>query len=207
MNNRLLCRFIIIFLAEVCLSFSSLNGQLSLIIYTDFINPKSTYDSLRKDIMLTGLADSLAIIGMPIMVPTIDIKIDSIKATQLGISPNDIYNKINESTSEINSLIEIQNMYIKNKSDQMIPIANIVSLYSSLDYYMPEIFKPSPDTFCYLGIRAVKIELYCQKKNKKKLGEYIRDHIDDYADGFNYIYYKIKYEIVRNKKYNSETEH
>jgi hypothetical protein len=187
MNNRLLRHFILIFLAEIFLSGSSLNGQLNLIIYTDFINPKSTYDSLRKDIMLTGLADSITITGMPIMVPAIYIQIDTTKANLLGIAPDDIYDKIEKSDKDNNFINELQKMYIKNKSGQMIPIANIISIHYSLDYYMPEVFKPSPDTFCYQGIRAVKVELYCQKRNEKKLGEYIKGHIDDYADGFNYI--------------------
>jgi len=207
MIRRLARYFIIILLTEVYFSCASLNGQLSLIIYTDFMNPKSTYDSLRKDIMFTGLVDSIIIIGIPIVIPVFSIQIDSLKTNQFGISYDDIYDKIKESAIVSNSFNELQNIYMKTKSDQKIPISAFVSFYTSQDYYKPEIFKPKPESFYYQGIKAVKIEFYYEKRNEKALNEYIKSNIDDYSDVINFNYDKIEYEIVKNKKYKHTTKH
>ncbi|TSE06345.1 MULTISPECIES: hypothetical protein [Aquimarina] len=168
---------------------------MDIIIYTDFLNPQQTYDQIRNNMMQTGLIDSLKIIGRPITVSSLDIQIDSVAVQQLEISVEDLENKIEAIYTSKISPSDVMHQSINNNSGKKIPISAFSKIMIKPINYEPKIFIPLPEVYYHEDKKAVKIECYHKKKNRKKLLEFIQKTMPKYADEFSLL--KIDFEIIQ----------
>ncbi len=159
---------------------SCANGQktetLEIIIYNKFVDPQKEFDALIEDFMATRLVDSLKILGRPIKTPSIKFEIDTLRATQLGISLNLAEENL-KNIYQLKNTDEILNQSIVNESGQKIPISLFCKIYMKWEYYKPKIFIPNPEIYNYKDRSVVKIEFYLKNNNKKRLIEFINSYI------------------------------
>ncbi|MER3375442.1 MAG: hypothetical protein RIM83_12465 [Allomuricauda sp.] len=168
---------------------------MDLIIYTDFLNPKQRYDSIINDFMQSKFVDSVKIIGMPITEPSLNIQIDTEAVRRNKISLDTLNKHIEDIVgNELKSLDELLNHFVINKSGHKIPLRTLAKAYHKAEYYKPKIFLPKPDSFHYQNTRAIKMELYTSKKDKKDLIELIMTVIPDNSNNFNTEQWK--FEII-----------
>jgi hypothetical protein len=184
--------FIILILLLVSDYTNAQSDTVNLIVYTYFVNPQATYDSICKDFTQSGLVDSLKIIGRPILVPAIVFKIDTLRVKMCGISMAELQGKIKR-IDKLKPLKELEKqLVIADASGRQIRFETFTSICFQAEYYRPEIYLPKPESFKYHGIIAVKIEFYCKNANKKKLVELIKSNIHRYSD-----FEIVKFEIIQ----------
>jgi hypothetical protein len=108
------------------------------------------------------------------------------------------YEKLQDRITAIDkskSINELEELFVINDYGQEVPIMAFAEIYVKPEYYEPEIFVPKLESYNYQGRRAVKIELYCKKKNEKELIDFIKKIIQTYSHNFMHDYWK--YEIVK----------
>lgn len=176
------CVFLILMISS-CVGSTKKVGNVDLIFYTYFTNPKETYDSLITDFTRSGLVDSIKIIGRPITVPSLDIQIDTAAAHRYGILLETLKEKI-DMLHQLASPDELSEQFVINKSGQKIPVPAFLEVYIKPEQYKPKIFIPKPEVYHYKDQRAVKMEIYCKRKNEKKLIEFIQSRVPDYSGEF-----------------------
>ena len=179
---RLIYYTFLIPLISACVGGAKMSN-IGLIFYTDFVNPQKTYDSLVNDFMLTGLADSIKIIGRPVTVSCLDIRIDTPVVKEYGISLEKLKDKV-ESINKLKTLDELSEQYVISESGQKIPFGAFSKIYVKPGYYKPGIFIPEPEVYYFNNRRVVKMELYCKRKNEKELIELIKNRIPDHSDKY-----------------------
>ncbi len=180
--NKLIYYILLIPLISACVCGTKMSN-IGLIFYMDFVNPQKTYDSLVNDYMLSGLTDSIKIIGCPIMVSSLDIQIDTQAVKEYGISFETLKDKVG-SINKLKTFYELSEQYVINESGQKIPFGAFSKIYVKPEYYKPGIFIPEPEVYYFNNRRAVKMELYCKRKNEKELIESIKSRIPDYSDKY-----------------------
>ncbi len=193
--NKLVCFIVIALLVFSCTT--PKQAVVNLIVYTDFVNPKSTYDSLVKDINQLELVDSIKIIGRPLSVSAIEIQIDTLRANKYGVSIEEIKNKtgiVNENRSQLS---ELMNSYILAKTGESIPVSAVATYYFVMKNYKPQIFIPRTEGYKHKDRRAVKVELYCKRNKEYEAIKFLTDSISNYSDVFGWEYQRIEYDIVK----------
>ncbi len=145
--------------------------QVSVIIYSDFFYPQKNYDSLITDFLESNMIDSVKAVGAPIKKHRWIFQIDSLVAFQYGLEIEELDKKIASIRGK--SIEEIHRATLVNKSGQTIPLSAVSRVYGKSYYYRPKVYLPEPSSFKYKDRKAVKIQLYTRKGNKKKLREFI----------------------------------
>ena len=179
--HQWLSLFLILFILPNLYS-QSKSDNISLIISTDFVNPRSTYDSIITNIIKTGFADSIKVFGRPLQESRLSIEIDTVRADLFKVPLELLYDKILRKTDSIKNIQEFNRLLIENRDGNKIPLSSFVSLVRTQDYYKPEIFIPEPEVFYYRGNRAVKIEIYPGRGYKDKLIKFIENNLQSHAD-------------------------
>jgi len=157
--------------------------NVTLIVYTDFIDPQKTYDTLINNFTQSGLVDSLKITGRPIFINTLRFDIDTLKVNHFGISIADVQDKISKTTKS-HANRELMEEFIKTDGNENIPISSLVKVYSISDYYKPELFLPEPNVYYYNDKRCVKVQFYCQPRSKKRLTKFINSYLSNYSGSY-----------------------
>jgi len=154
---------------------------LNLIVYTEFENPQSTYDSIVDNVINQQLADSIRIIGCPLNSKLTEIQIDSLKLKEFGITEDMVWEKIAtaQNPDNINELMELK---ITRDQGQEIPINSFISFYYITTYYKPEIYITEPSIFFFKNRRAVKIQFYYKQGVRNQLIDFIQKNIDKFSN-------------------------
>lgn len=175
-----------------CITLAAQPG-LKLVIYDDFVDPLETYETLIEKFNGTNLVDSIRIIGLPIYEPVLKFKIDSQVVELYDI----LYTTIEQALSKnYSSETELMNYMVINKSGNEIPLSAIGTLNATKENYKPDIFIPRPETYTHNGVKCVRIEFFCKKKDRQMLkletNKILTNHIDR-------SYHKIgvEYDFVR----------
>lgn len=175
MNPRIkfCCCSIIMVLLGSCATQNKMK-PINIVVYGNILNPQTTYDSIANSIKSSGLVDSVKIIGNPIRKPSLVFEIDTPAISRHHISYGAFDKKIKSLSSE-SAPNELRRASIINKFGQKIPLSEVSKIYSKWEYYLPQIFKPTPDPFYFRKRKAVKIELYGAKRNKKVITEFMTE--------------------------------
>ncbi|NJO87573.1 MAG: hypothetical protein HC831_00380 [Chloroflexia bacterium] len=172
-------------------------GIVNLIVFDDFVDPMKTYDSLVQDFKNSGLIDSVKIEGRPISVPVIKFKIDTFRVERYGVKLTEIDSLI-KNLSDLNfNPNDVAHLLVSGFNSEKIPMAAISEVILEKEYYKPDIFTPTPDCFKFQNECVVKVELFCTKKNMKKLIKFINENMQQYTTDFTNETWK--YEIIKNK--------
>ena len=151
---------------------------VNIIVHGNILNPQTTYDSIKTIIKSSGLVDSLKFIGHPIRKLLLVFKIDTLAINRHNISYEAFHEKA-KSLSYKSSSNELRRASIINKFGQKIPLNEVSRVYLKWEYYLPQIYKPKPDSFYFRSRKAVKIELYGDKKDKKKILELMEKNLSE----------------------------
>ncbi|SEL99736.1 hypothetical protein SAMN04487910_3852 [Aquimarina amphilecti] len=168
---------IFLLLIDSCSAYQK-KETLEIIVSNKFLNPQKEYDVLIDDFTATDLIDSLKIIGRPIKIPSLQYKIDTLRAVKLGIQ----LNVLEENFKKINQLKNIDDILrqnIINESGQKIPISSICKIYKTFEYYKPNVFIPKPEIYNYKNDTVVKIEFYLKNGNRKKLIKFSKKYLNN----------------------------
>jgi len=160
----------ILFFLTIFASCASRAGanKLGIIIYTDFLYPNERFENLIADLQNTGLLDSIKVIGWPVDEGVLEFEVDSSAAKYYGIAFETL-ERVIDSAESLPSAMQIDHLFVENESGKQVPLSVVAATYYKQVDYKPEIFLREPEVFYYENEEAVKIELFCNRKNKKKL--------------------------------------
>ncbi len=176
---------------------------VNIIVYGDFVEPMKTYDSLVQDFNKSELTDSIKIVGRPISVPAIKFKIDTLRVKKYGVEFKELDSLIKNISDTNFDINKSNSLLLSGHNGAKIPLSALSEVILQQEYYKPEIFIPTPACFSFKNECVAKVELFCRKKNMKKLITFIQENMQKYtADFANKTW---SYEIVKNKL-QSETE-
>ncbi len=191
--SKLFHSILLLFIISSC-SGTTPSRTVNIIIYTNFINPKKTYEALNNEFLKSNLIDSLKVIGLPIFVGSYEILLDTVAIEQHNISLENLEVRLQKLRDSISGNV-LSKQVITNESGKQIPLSAFAKIHLKSGYYKPEQFVPEPKVFYYQDKRAVKLELYCSKKNKKQLIEFIKNILPEYSKDF--IEPQWQFEIVK----------
>ncbi len=200
-------KVVILFLFSVLIGFCSSTNQqglVNIILYGNFVEPQKTYDSLIYDFTATELVDSIKITGKPLLVPVINFNIDTIRAEKYGMDVKKIQELTKNISYENFNENRLNNLFISNLDGKKIPITAVTEVVLNRQYYKPEMYQPVPECYKYNGECVAKIELFCQKKNVKKLAKFALENMKKYAAHF--AIENWRFEIIKNKVINPDEE-
>jgi hypothetical protein len=175
---------------------------VNIIVYEDFADPKKTYDSLVQDFNESELVDSIKIIGRPVSVPVVKFKFDTLRVERYGVDFKEIDSLVKTLSHKSFDIDKLNNMLVDGYDGVKIPISAISDIILEQEHYRPEIFLPTPECFKFKNECVVKVELFCKRKNMRKLINFIQENIPKYTTGFTNENWR--YEIVKGKLPNEE---
>lgn len=195
MVQKLLFYFILPFILNSCIT-TERSGLVNLIIYDDFINPKTSYDLIVDDFLNSGLIDSIKVEGRPIFTNSINFKIDTTLVSRYGIEIVKLDTFLNKIKKNV-PLENIQHQLFNLKDGAKIPISAVCEIYLESVPHRPEIFLTKTDCYKFNNECVVKVVLYCNNRNKNKTVKFIQNNMHKYTDGFTTELWR--YEIIKNE--------